>query len=144
MSYLPHCPACREKMSSTEYGRYDAFLCFYCDGVWLPATAVDQLLARHPELPSLSRILTSSAGEMWDASTLQCPTCDTHSFRRFTKSGIQTNLCCRCGEIYFPKGAFEQALPGIEKDEFPFSAIGGAVAGEAVFWAALAFFAGLK
>src|ERR1700675_2024265 len=93
---LPKCPSCREKMSATEYGHYGAFVCFYCDGTWLPGTAVGELLAQSPKSPTLSQMLQTSAGEMWMASTLSCPLCNAAQFRRFSKTGVEIDLCTGC------------------------------------------------
>jgi Zn-finger nucleic acid-binding protein len=131
-------------MSATEYGHYGAFICFYCDGTWLPGAAVGKVLAQSPNSPPLSQMLQTSAGEMWLASTLACPLCNAAQFRRFSKAGVEISLCTGCAGMFFPQGAFEKAFPGATKDEFPIGAFGGAVAAETLFLTAVLFFAGLR
>jgi Zn-finger nucleic acid-binding protein len=130
-------------MSATEYGHYGAYICFYCDGTWLPGTAVEKLLFQFPNAPSFSQVLQASASEMWAAPTLSCPACGTARFRRFSKAGVEINLCSGCAGMFFPKGAFEMSFPDATMDNFPLG-VGGAIAAESVFWAALLFFAGLR
>jgi Zn-finger nucleic acid-binding protein len=141
---LPQCPSCREKMSATEYGHYGAYICFYCDGTWLPGTAVEKLLVQFPNAPSLSHVLQASAGEMWAVPTLSCPACGINQFRRFSKAGAEINLCSGCAGMFFAKGAFAISFPEATSDSFPRGAVGGAIAAESIFWAALLFFAGLR
>ena len=141
---LPNCPSCREKLSATEYGHYGAFVCFYCDGTWLPGPAIESLLAQFPNSPSFSKLLQVSAEEMWVVSGLTCPSCNVAQFRRFTKEGVEINLCTRCAGMFFPKGAFAKVFPGATIDEFPLGTVGGAIAAETIFWAAVLFFAGLR
>ena len=140
---LPPCPSCREKMSATEFGHYGAFECFYCQGTWLPPSAIEKLIAKMPDAPPLSKLLQTSSEEMWTAPNLTCPSCGNTRFRRFKKEGVEVNLCQGCAGVYFPKGAFSKAFPSATRDEFPFGPVGGAVAGEALFWAAVMAFMGL-
>jgi Zn-finger nucleic acid-binding protein len=141
---LPQCPSCREKMSATEYARYGAYACFYCEGIWLPATAIEKLLALMPYSFPLSRLAQASPEEVLAAPDLICPTCGTARFRHFTKEEVEINLCSDCAGMFFPKGAFSRAFPNATPDDFSLDPVGGVIAGETIFWAAVLFFAGLR
>lgn len=140
---LPMCPRCRQKMSSTEYGHYGAFVCFYCDGTWLPATAIVPLLARRSDELPLGRLVAVPAREMSIHRGLTCPDCAASAFRRFAKNEVAFDLCAGCAGMYFPKGAFEAAFPKTTKDHFPVGPVGSALAAESIVWAAVIFFSGI-
>lgn len=140
---LPVCPRCRQKMSATEYGHLGAFVCFYCDGTWLPGTAIAAISAQDSDVPVRDRPLPTSAGEMTNSPGLACPDCGCLAFRRFAQNGNAVDHCAECAGMYFPKDTFESAFPHATKDAFPLAAIGGALAGESIFWAAVIFLAGM-
>jgi Zn-finger nucleic acid-binding protein len=140
---LPNCPRCRQKMSSTEYGRYGAFICFYCDSTWLPATAIAAALAHRSEELPLGRMVQVPASQTSIRSGLTCPECAGVTFARFTKNGVDYDLCAGCAGMHFPKGAFEMAFPKATKDDFPLDSIGGALAAESIVWAAVIFLGGI-
>jgi Zn-finger nucleic acid-binding protein len=122
------CPACDGALVSQRLRDVWLLSCSFCDGLWVPATSFDPLVARTPPEPAASDGLGTRRTRRtaaFDASVVyrRCPECRQRMSRKnFGRtSGVIVDWCGAHGTWFdadeLPRVAAFVAAGGLEKDE---------------------------
>ncbi|WP_413816628.1 zf-TFIIB domain-containing protein [Piscinibacter gummiphilus] len=110
---LPHCPNCRERMSSVEQGMGGVWSCLYCEGTWLTIEQLKSLASvckPATEAPSKNaKTLQVEAG----AQPLACPGCEASSLDAVSMGSASAYHCPQCSGAFFKKGVLAACAPQV-------------------------------
>lgn len=116
------CPRCTATMETTRYEGVEVETCPVCEGEWLDAEELRQIIDRverrfDPEEVQAMELSRKQTFRIQDhgPDRLSCPKCPggrLHPFNYASTSGVILDKCPRCGGIWLDRGELEviQAL----------------------------------
>ena len=129
----PHCPSCRESMSSVEFQTPGFWSCLYCEGTWIPGNEVGFLASKTSRAPSHDEWTVIEVAETEKTPRFVCPDCCSSEFSHVSARGFIAQACQKCHGIYLPKGLLQALVPKEGESSAPedaASSIAVAVGGE--------------
>ena len=91
-----NCPKCQEKLVSEPYRQRKYLLCFYCEGIWLSKSDIEE----HGILNTFTK--------MKDELSHVCPSCaPAKNLSLVAMQGCELEYCESCCGMFFDRGELE-------------------------------------
>jgi len=110
-----NCPNCKEKMESSNLNKVDVKNCLYCEGSWIDANAISEILSSEAIAPDFTEFTLELKSTARKESERTCPTCIKPLFISNYRE-IELDCCPACDGVFFDQGEVKEVAPSAKKD----------------------------
>lgn len=96
---MNHCPRDNQKLTAQAASLHNVQKCGGCSGIWLPASAVIELIGKTKRPRSSPDLILQSS--------IRCPD-DGRQLVAITKHGVEIDVCSSCGGVWLDGGELRQ------------------------------------
>ena len=102
-------------MESSNLNKVTVNNCFYCEGSWIDANEIKEILSSEPKSPKFNEFSGLLHKTKNSNPNRLCPSCDIPLNKSIFKN-IELDSCPDCNGIFFDRDEVKEVAPSAKKD----------------------------